>query len=198
MRGIWQSQRQLSCTSQGTFNIKLWIFLTQAGEMSLQAVCLIFSSSYVGNLKGTSKPMHSQNPSTHFWNSWHWNDFNLHYMSLHILNLSSAWLGHAFLSKQTHPFFFFYLSRVVHEALGQPPENILHLGGDCLWEQGNQIVFLCHFGSYQLLVFTSFLSFMFDLLLHFEHIVSQLFDRLSDVIVILKISLHTHDHHNPW
>ena len=25
---------------------------------------------YFGNLKGTSKPRHSQNPSMHFWNSW--------------------------------------------------------------------------------------------------------------------------------
>ena len=170
-RRIWQSQRQLSCTSQGTFNIELWIFLSQieilvwywyleqAGEikdvLNQSAVCVMFSSSYVGNLKGTSKPMHSQKPSTHFWNSWHRNNFNLHDMFLHILNLLWAWLvtamtttkalSHEFFDQQTHPFFFYHLSRVVHEALGQPPEDILHLGGDCLWGQGNQIVFLCHF-----------------------------------------------------
>ena len=44
-------------------------------------------------------------------------------------------LGHAFFSQQTHPFFFYHLSRVVHEALGQPPEDVLHLSGNCLWDK---------------------------------------------------------------
>ena len=60
---IWQSPRQLSCTSQGT--LKKTNRNNMFGDWWCWAV-----SSYVGNLKGTSRPMHSQNPSMHFWNSW--------------------------------------------------------------------------------------------------------------------------------